>query len=151
MATKTRKTRKTRNTNINATIASHLAQLAAGYADAEVATLADDAAFTAFAQAELTIGATGYASVPSTDRKNDYGSDIGGGIALAMRVLGLGDAAKVLQAREDAKLVSACLANDFGLPTLTIEAEMRAEDADAACAACATVSRHGFKCRTHSR
>lgn len=147
------KTRKTRRTRTEAKMASRLAQLAAGYADAEIANDANDASFVAFAACELTLGASGFASVPNVVRTNEYGSDIGGGIALAMRVLGLGDPSEALQAREDSALVSAMIASETRVAGESLADEMTRETASDAvgCAVCAGLATRGFPCRTHAR
>jgi hypothetical protein len=55
---------------------------------------------------------------------------------------------KACQALADAALVRDAI---IATVTATVADEIRAETADATCQKCASLARHGFKCRTHNR
>ena len=149
---------KTRNTlNIENTIAAHLALCAAEHANADIAAMAHDASFAAFASATLVLGAKGYATLGETPvHTNVFGSEKGSWLALQYDIdNGKGEARKLVNGGND-DATSEMSLEDINAAIDAADVRITAELAEmtgANCQTCADFAAKGrsFKCRTHAR
>jgi len=151
MATKTRIAR-----NVENTIAARLATCAAEHSNSDIAALANDASFAAFAAATLVFGAAGYAGLGEVPvHTSDFGTVKGGFLALQYDIdNGKGEARKLVNggaAEVAAEMTLDAINAAIDAADIRITAEL-AEMTGANCAVCADFAAKGrsFKCRTHA-